>query len=292
MRRYRGLFSAAIAAILLVTMVPSTAEAHPRPGGRILFLEFEGSTAGSGDLKSVRPNGQGGQDFGRQLAWFSWPDYSPVGRQIAYTEHFSVRAMAADGSNDRLLTDVGFSPAFPRWSPDGQWVAFESGGDIWAVHRDGAGSGVVNLTEAHGSNELVPAWAPNGRSFAAATLADIRIYSADGTRLRKVIPLPGAYRLDWNPKGGVIAVEALGDLWLVRVSSGAVRRLTNTPNMQETSPIWSPNGRWLAFGRGPGTYNPNRPGLTTDPVIWLMNRNGSHRHSTGIHGVPTSWRGR
>lgn len=291
MRRYRGWFAAAIAAVLLVVLVPTVAEAYPQPGGRILYLEFEGSTGGFGALKSVQPSGQGGQDFGRQLPWYSWPDYSPDGTQIAYADtEFSIRAMAADGTDDRLLTQSGSSPAFPRWSPDGQWVAFESGGDIWAVHRDGSAAGVVNLTGAYDSNELVPAWAPNGQSFAAATLNDIRIYSADGTQLLKVIPLPGAYRLDWSPKRGLIAVEALGDLWLVKVSSGAVQRLTSTPDVQEISPTWSPDGRWLAFGKGPGAYDPNLPGFTTDPVIWLMDRKGGHQRSTGVPGVPSSWR--
>jgi TolB protein len=280
-----------VAAVVVVMVAPTAAQAYPQPGGRILYLEFVGSTGGDGALKSVQPNGLGGQDFGRQLPWFSGPDYSPDGTQIAYADvEFSIRAMAADGTNDRLLTQPASGPAFPRWSPDGLLVAFESGADIWAVHRDGAAAGLVNLTGAHDSTDLVPAWAPNGRLLAAATLSDIRIYSADGVQLRTVIPVPGAYRLDWSPKRGLIAVEALGDLWLVTVPSGAVERLTNTPSIQETSPIWSPDGGWLAFGNGPGVHDPNQPGLTTDPVIWLMDRKGGHQRSTGVPGVPNSWR--
>jgi TolB protein len=196
--------------------------------------------------------------------------------------------MAADGTDDRWLVDGGSVPAFPRWQPDGQWIAAESGGAIVAVHKDGYAAGWVYLTNA--SDDLVPAWAPSGRRFATATSSGIRIYRADGGSVRDLAALLGAYRLDRSPDGGSIAVEAQGDLWMVALPSGAVRRLTNAPNVQETSPVWSPDGRWPAYGRGPGAHNPDLPGLTTDPVIWLMRRDGSHRRSTSVPGVPSSWR--
>ena len=63
----------------------------------------------------------------------------------------------------------------------------------------------------------------------------------------------------WSPDGTKIAVEALNDLWLVSVPSGTVQRLTNTPNIVETGPTWSPDGQWLAHGKGPGTYDPELP---------------------------------
>jgi TolB protein len=285
---------AAVVAVLLVSMVPATSAhaASPQPGGRILYLEFNGSTGEvPGNLKSVQPNGLGGQDFGRQLWWASYPDYSPDGTRIAYVDGWSFRNMAADGTDDRWLVDGGSAPAFPRWSPDGQWIVGESGGDIWAVNKDGYAAGWTNLTGAHDSNDLIATWAPDGRRFATATYNDVRIYSADGARTRKIIPLPSAYRLDWRPTSdGQLAVEALGDLWLVDISSGEVRRLTNTPDIQETSPVWSPDGRWLAYGSGPGVHDPELPGFTTDPTIWLMDSKGGNRHSTGVQGVPTSWR--
>jgi TolB protein len=197
--------------------------------------------------------------------------------------------MAADGTDDRRLADAPCGPAFPRWSPDGMWVAAEACGDIYAVHRDGSASGWGNLTSSD-ANDLTVAWAPTGRRFATGNLPGIRLYRADGTFVRVLTDLPGAYRLDWSPDGRQLAVEALGDLWLVDASDGTARRLTDTADVQEFSPVWSPDGRWLAYGAGPGGYDPNRPGSTTDPTIWLMNRRGGGAHSTGILGVPTSWR--
>jgi TolB protein len=281
MRGSRKLFIAVVAVVLVVMPGTSAYAAAPAPGGRILYVDLEGL------LKSVLPTGQGGQDIGRSAAM---PDYSPDGTRIAYIDGFSFRTMAADGTDDRWLVDAGYAPAYPRWSPDGQWIIGESGGDIWSVSKDGYASGWTNLTGAHDSNDLVPTWAPQGHRFATSTFNDVRIYSADGAQTRKVIPLEGAYRLDWNPKRNQLAVEAQGDLWLVDVASGAIRRLTNTPNLQELSPVWSPDGRWLTYGRGSGVYNPDNPGLGVTPVIWMMDSTGGHRHSLGVSGTPSSWR--
>lgn len=289
MRRFRKLFIAAVAVVLVVVPGSSAYAAAPTPSGRILYVE-EGEADGLGNLKSVLPTGQGVQDTGRRVARYTSPDYSPDGTRIAYIDGFSFRTMAADGTDDRWLVDGGSAPAYPRWSPDGQWIIGESEGDIWSVSKDGHASGWTNLTGAHDSNDLVPAWGPDGLRFATSTFNDVRIYSAGGAQLHKVIPLAGAYRLDWNPKRNQLAVEAEGDLWLVDVASGAIRRLTNTPDLQELSPVWSPDGRWLAYGRGPGVYNPDVPGLGITPVIWMMDRTGSHNHSLGISGTPSSWR--
>ncbi|GIF01307.1 PD40 domain-containing protein [Paractinoplanes rishiriensis] len=290
--RQRTITLAALGGLLAMTVLSSPAAAAPRPapGGRILYLDFDGSTAGSGTLKSVRPTGWGRQDFGLQLFWASSPDYSPTGFRIAYLRDINVHHMAADGSDDRNLGAPNLGIGFPRWSPDGRWITVESWGDIVAVHRDGSSVPPVNLTSAHDSNDLVAAWAPGGRRFATANYAAVRVYSADGVSGRDLAALPGAYRLDWNPDGRSLAVEALGDLWVVTVPSGAVRRLTDTPEVQETSPVWSPDGRWLAYGRGPGAHDPDFPGVTTDPVIWLMRRDGRGAYSTAVPGVPSSWR--
>jgi TolB protein len=103
--------------------------------------------------------------------------------------------------------------------------------------------------------------------------------------------LPAAWHLDWNPDGRSIAVEAAGDLWLVDVATASTRRLTDTPGITESSPVWSPDGRWLSYGSGPDDPTaPDPNSAAIDPQIWLMTSAGAQRHSTGVHGVPTSWR--
>ena len=48
-----------------------------------------------------------------------------------------------------------------------------------------------------------------------------------------------------------IAFTYAGKIWLVERSGGAARRLTNTPN-EETAPVFSPDGKRIAFSRSNG----------------------------------------
>src|SRR5215212_1640057 len=48
-----------------------------------------------------------------------------------------------------------------------------------------------------------------------------------------------------------IAFTYAGKIWLVERTGGTAKRLTNTPN-EETSPVFSPDGRRIAFSRANG----------------------------------------
>ena len=48
-----------------------------------------------------------------------------------------------------------------------------------------------------------------------------------------------------------IAFTYAGKIWLVERSGGTAKRLTNTPN-EETSPVFSPDGKRIAFSRSNG----------------------------------------
>jgi len=42
-------------------------------------------------------------------------------------------------------------------------------------------------------------------------------------------------------------VEARGDIWTLPAEKGVVRNLTNTDGVAERNPIWSPDGKWIAY---------------------------------------------
>src|SRR6185503_8650124 len=48
-----------------------------------------------------------------------------------------------------------------------------------------------------------------------------------------------------------VAFTYAGKIWLVERTGGAAKRLTNTPN-DETNPVFSPDGRRIAFSRSNG----------------------------------------
>ncbi|WP_127507737.1 PD40 domain-containing protein [Actinoplanes solisilvae] len=287
MRRYKVLIVLSAVVLSLAGSPAAGAGAVPgRPGGRILTLAVD-REHGDGELRSARPDGSEAISYGRRMPWYASPDYSPDGEQIAYAASFSLRLVAADGTGDRWLVDAPCGPSSPRWSPDGRWVAFEACSDIYKVSADGYDAGFVNVTH-NNLNDLQPAWNPLGTRIATATLPGVQVYRAGGSDPWQVSDLPGAVRLDWNPTGRTIAVAADGDLWLVDPLTGVRRRLTNTPGVVEAHPVWSPDGRWLAYGRG--ADDPDDPGAALEPQVWLMTASGSRAHSTGLAGIPTSWR--
>src|ERR1041385_996036 len=51
-----------------------------------------------------------------------------------------------------------------------------------------------------------------------------------------------------------IAFTYAGKIWLVERTGGTAKRLTNTPN-EETSPVFSPDGKRIAFSRSNGDWD-------------------------------------
>jgi TolB protein len=56
----------------------------------------------------------------RRIAASRHADFSPAGTQVVYAAK-GIWVVRADGTRRRLLAAHG---AWPRWSPDGSWIAF------------------------------------------------------------------------------------------------------------------------------------------------------------------------
>jgi TolB protein len=144
----------------------------------------------------------------------SAPLWQPITSTRAYFDHFGVspdRAMIAyvsaqDGKTDIFtrarsgsetrITELG-SAFNPIWSPDSQWIAFESiaGGslDIYIAPADGSAP-PINLTD-HPAPDYSPAWSPDGRAIAFVSNRtgsdDIYLITVDGRLLRRLTHLSG-----------------------------------------------------------------------------------------------------
>jgi TolB protein len=168
------------------------------------------------------------------------PALSPVHRsQIAFESY-------QDGNGEIYLLDMSPGIAHnltrhqkedtgPVWSPDGRWIAFASNRtDNYEVYvMDANGGQLQNLTR-HASDDFAPTWSPDGRqiAFISRRQGNSEIYVLDAADILA------------NP-----ACAALPDAFFVNENlpcAPPIRRLTHSA-ADEANPVWSPDGRRIAF---------------------------------------------
>ncbi|HLG98394.1 MAG TPA: PDZ domain-containing protein [Bryobacteraceae bacterium] len=53
--------------------------------------------------------------------------------------------------------------------------------------------------------------------------------------------------IELSPTGVRGLVEARGDIFTIPAEHGSIRNLTDTPGVHEQNPVWSPDGKWIAY---------------------------------------------
>ena len=121
-------------------------------------------------------------------------------------------------------------------------------------------------------------WSPDGRwiVYAANSGKDpggIYAVNAGGTDMRKLVSMPEDAIADWSPDGTEIVFDHSEQIYLAPLSGGAPALLVDNGD----SPMWSPDGRWIAFTRWSA-------GSGGQGSIWLVHPDGSdlHRVADGL----------
>ncbi|GAB4551476.1 MAG: hypothetical protein OHK0023_18470 [Anaerolineae bacterium] len=154
------------------------------------------------------------------------PAWSPDGTKLAFSSrrggNWDLYVLdVATGETTRLTVSLGYEGS-PTWSPDGQFIAYEAyegnNLDIYIVSANGEGQ-PARLTY-NPAPDFAPAWNPGGAPTPGRQIAYVSL--RDSNAEIYVISLD-------NP----LEDEAI--------------RMTNTPAIEEQSPVWSPDGTRLAY---------------------------------------------
>ncbi len=215
-----------------------------------------------------------------EIRYIEVEDWSPDGKHILATffkkdrSGFQTVLVSVADSSVRVLRTHS-RPFRMRFSPDGQWIVYNFAPeeespelDIYLLPTDGSGG--MPLVE-HSANDIVLGWAPDGKSVLfASDRADTSgawvIEVVDGQPrgapelVKPDIAPIGVHWIGLTGDGSYYYSQGawVSDVYVTTLdpASGTLQppqKLVSHVGL-DTSPDWSPDGRYLAYAWGRGNY--------------------------------------
>ncbi len=184
----------------------------------------------------------------------------------------------------------------PDISPDGRTIAFSYLGDIWTVETIGGVARPVTAHEAHDTN---PVFSPDGRSLAFSSNRhgsyDVFVVPVHGGRPRRLTFDSASDQVNgWSPDGKSIlftsrrgtGFPAVADLYVIPAEGGRERKVSV---FEGRDGVVSPDGKQIAYVRGPGTWYRKGYRGSANNDIWISQADGTNnRQLTNFNGQDAS----
>ncbi|WP_412737216.1 amidohydrolase family protein [Krasilnikovia sp. MM14-A1259] len=230
------------------------------------------------------------------------PVASPDGTRVAFRALNALWLLTVGTPRPERIVADGYFASDPDFSPDGRYLVYSSdragSADLW--RRDLTTGAEQQLTTLPGS-QIAPRWSPRGDqiAFADDDGATWVLDLASGQTRKVVTALFQPGRASWSPDGRTLALAAVkpyskrfregtSQILTVDVATNAVSYAEPMPGASlstrgDDGPVWSPDGRWLAF--------------VVDSVAWVAPVDGTGRITgpprqvTEEYADSLSWRG-
>lgn len=203
----------------------------------------------------------------------TWVDYGD-GTSRSDPDSMGIWTIRPDGSAKQpFIKGALLSPA---WSPDGVWLAFVAGSQVWKIKTNGDSLSQVT----HETTNFFPSWSPDGKWIASSTVlcpgdsttCGVRITKSDGTESFWVASPASAP--DWHPDGKSIIFSGIignrSGIVKYDLDGGQPEMILERAGWQgRLRPKYSPDGQTIAFGR--------------DYHIWLVGSDGSNARQLTPH---------
>jgi Tol biopolymer transport system component/imidazolonepropionase-like amidohydrolase len=253
----------------------------------------------------------------RQVRGIASPVCSRDGRRLAFRALNALWVMDIGERPRRIVAD-GYFASDPDFSPDGRSLVYSSDragdADLWM--RNLATGDEQRLTALPGA-QLTPRWSPDGGRIAyqdhdGATWI-LELSTGSVRQITPTLFMPG--RPTWSADGNVVALAAVkpyskryregtSQILTVDLRTGTLTYTEPMPHRSlatrgDDGPVWSPDGRHLAFVvesvawvvqvDGAGTFlgEPTQvTGEVTDSLAWQGNDRLIYLHNGQLRSVP------
>lgn len=205
-------------------------------------------------------------EFSRDLEWIAYSDYPEQ----------TIWKSRADGSERMQLSFSPMTAIFPRWSPDGNRIAFMGSvpGRPVEIYIVSASGGAPEQMLPGDSPQIDPNWSPDGNSLMFASLPAavnmssgqpvIRIFNLKTRQVTTVPDSNGLTSPRWSPDGRFVVATALSQgKWAdpaVRIYDFRTGKWSDFESDPIDNKWWSKDGQYFYFDKL----------MSNDPAIYRI----------------------
>ena len=239
----------------------------------------------------------------QQIKWLRASSISPDGNTIVFEYQGDLYTVSAKGGEARQLTSNPAYDGYPKYSPDGKWIAFTSerngSMDVFVISPNG---GKPRRLTTNSATETLQGWLDNTHVLYTSNLqpavSDIsfpgdfqQVYCVDIDAHRptmfSTIPMED---ISINAKGQLLYHNNKGyedhwrkhhvspicrDIYLTQASGKRTFTKLNTDSCEHRTPIWTPDANSYYYtSEKDGTINIYKTNLTTHATTQLTHHKG------------------